>query len=444
MSELPRGWATARLSDLGGWIGGGTPSKANPAFWSGDIPWVSPKDMKVEVINDAEDHITGEALANSATNLVPDNSVLVVTRSGILRHSLPVAVTGRPVSLNQDLKALTPHRGLHPHYIAWALRAHAQRILRNCAKGGTTVQSVETNQLLQFEIPIAPTAEQARIVAAIEEQFSRLDAGVATLERVHQKLERMRDAVLSRATVLEGYTKVVFGEVLREPLRNGHSAKADPSGTVPVLTLTAVTRGDFSQSNMKMTAADPLKVRDLWIQPGDLFIERSNTPELVGTARLYRGPGDAAVYPDLIIRARVNEDVLPEFGELVLRSPVSRRYFRECAQGISGTMPKIDQGAIERLPFPLPPREVQAALVAGAVQSLTLLDDLGAKLATSRQRAASLRSSLLGAAFSGTLVAQDPYDEPASAVLDGIAAERASSDEHISDRTRQRRRKATA
>jgi type I restriction enzyme, S subunit len=185
MTALPRGWAEAPLSSLGVWCGGGTPSKRVPAFWqNGTLPWVSPKDMKVDVIQDSEDHITEAALRASATNLVESGSVLVVTRSGILQHTLPVALTSRPVTINQDLKALIPYPGVVPEYVAWELRANARRILRDCSKAGTTVQSIETTQLLRFVLSIAPTAEQKRIVAAIEEQFSHLDAGVSAIEHV--------------------------------------------------------------------------------------------------------------------------------------------------------------------------------------------------------------------------------------------------------------------
>ena len=115
-------WRQVPLSELGGWSGGGTPSKSNPVFWEdGTIPWVSPKDMKVGRIADSEDHITELGLNNSATNLIPAGSVLVVTRSGILRHTLPVAVTAVPVSVNQDLKALTPGVNILSEYVAWAL-----------------------------------------------------------------------------------------------------------------------------------------------------------------------------------------------------------------------------------------------------------------------------------------------------------------------------------
>ena len=93
MTDLPPSWAPARLSDLGPWIGGGTPSKANPAYWNGPIPWVSPKDMKTRVIRETVDGITTEAIERSSAKLVPPKAVLIVTRSGILAHSLPVAVT---------------------------------------------------------------------------------------------------------------------------------------------------------------------------------------------------------------------------------------------------------------------------------------------------------------------------------------------------------------
>src|SRR5882757_6154016 len=91
--SLPHGWTRLNMGDVGRWFGGGTPSKANPRFWTGgNIPWVSPKDMKRDRVTDAQDHITEDAVAQSATNLVEAGSILIVVRSGILQHTLPVAV----------------------------------------------------------------------------------------------------------------------------------------------------------------------------------------------------------------------------------------------------------------------------------------------------------------------------------------------------------------
>ena len=78
LGELPKHWEVKRVKFLASFHGGGTPSKENLDYWNGDIPWISPKDMKREIVNDSEDHITEEALATSATRLVQPGSVLIV------------------------------------------------------------------------------------------------------------------------------------------------------------------------------------------------------------------------------------------------------------------------------------------------------------------------------------------------------------------------------
>ena len=189
-----------RLRDLGEWSGGNTPSKANAAYWTnGSVPWVSPKDMKVDQISSSEDRITSAALDDRRVSLVPEGSVLFVTRSGILSHTLPVAVTQLPVTINQDLKALTPRPGVSPMYVAHAVRSASRRILNECSKHGTTVASIETNSLLDFKIPMVELDEQHRIVAEIEKQFSRLDKAVANLKRVKANLKRYKTVVLREA-----------------------------------------------------------------------------------------------------------------------------------------------------------------------------------------------------------------------------------------------------
>ena len=188
------------LGDLGQWLGGGTPSKSRSEFWcNGTIPWISPKDMKANRIIDTEDHITPAALGSSPTTMLEAGSVVVVVRSGILRHSLPVAVTRVDATLNQDLKGLRPSPAFVPDYVAYALRRYEDILLQTCSKTGTTVQSVEFPEFLRFQIPVAPLSEQQRIVAAIEEQFTRLDAAVAGLKRTRANLKRYRAAVLAAA-----------------------------------------------------------------------------------------------------------------------------------------------------------------------------------------------------------------------------------------------------
>lgn len=417
------------LRDLGEWVGGNTPSKAMPRYWErGTIPWVSPKDMKVQEITSSEDQIAKAALKEGRASLLPEGAVLVVTRSGILSHTLPVATTRLPVTINQDLKALIPRSGVLPTYVAYALRCAARRILDACSKHGTTVASIDTNALLDFRIPLTNLQGQQATVAEIEKQFSRLDEAVASLERAKANLARYKAAILKAAvegrlvpteaslsrlsgspfengdtlltnvlqerpkhwpgrykppvvadpsvkpkTLASGWTVVALDSLLREPLRNGHSAKAtnDPRG-LRAFTLSAVTEGDFSVHNTKRTVADAAKVARLWAEPGDLFIEMSNTPELVGTARLYEGPRDFAFFPDLVIRARISSAILVRYLEITLQADSGRQYFKARAQGISGSMPKIDQAVIERFPIPLPPLAEQRRIVAEVDRLMSL------------------------------------------------------------------------
>ena len=198
--DLPPGWARAPLREIGTWTGGGTPSKRNPAFWTdGTIPWVSPKDMKTDLLAQAEDSITERALEESSAKRIEAGSVLFVTRSGILRHTLPVAVNRVDVTVNQDLKALTPADGVEPAYLLRFVQAANREMLHETVKDGTTVQSVRTKKLYDYPVPLAPTAEQRRIVDAIEAAFAELDAGVAAIEAARRDLDRYRRSVLTAA-----------------------------------------------------------------------------------------------------------------------------------------------------------------------------------------------------------------------------------------------------
>jgi type I restriction enzyme S subunit len=196
---LPANWESWPLSDVGDWLGGGTPSSTNPDFWDGEIPWVSPKDMKVNCISSTQDHITSEAVRSSATKLISPPAVLFVTRSGILAHSFPVATTNIEVTVNQDIKAILPVEVVSSLYLAWALRSLERRVLSTCSKHGTTVHSIEISALRALRVPIPPLAEQHRIVAKIEELFSELDKGVESLTTAREQLKVYRQAVLKNA-----------------------------------------------------------------------------------------------------------------------------------------------------------------------------------------------------------------------------------------------------
>jgi type I restriction enzyme S subunit len=156
------------LPELATITGGSTPSKAVAEYWTGNIPWVSPKDMKVAIITDAQDHVSESALQGSLS-LIPSGSLLMVVRGMILAHSFPVAQTAVPVTINQDMKALTP---LVPE-VLWFLtlicRGMKPEILGLVDRSTHGTCKMESPKIFGLSIPLPPLAEQARIVTRVNQ-----------------------------------------------------------------------------------------------------------------------------------------------------------------------------------------------------------------------------------------------------------------------------------
>ncbi|MFG2954533.1 hypothetical protein ACGF5O_12470 [Streptomyces sp. NPDC048291] len=322
---------------------------------------------------------------------------------------------------------------------AWGSELIRQQV-RQYVKTSAGQVGIAGGSLKKVRLPLPPLAEQRRIVEALEEQLSRLDAAVGSLEAGQRRARGLGSATLTAVLgKLDDAPVKPLVDLLSEPLRNGHSAKATTDLTgIRTLNLTAVTQGEFSDKNTKLTVADPCRVQGLWLTQGDILVQRSNTPELVGTTAMYEGPDDWAIFPDLLIRVRVNNEVLPEFVTLVLQSRRGREYFKSRAKGLAGSMPKIDQATIEDFTIPVPDVEVQERIVAELRDELDRVSRVSVELDRARKRAIGLRNALLRKAFIGQLVPQNPDDEPAQLALTRIATERAGQ------RGAKRTRKATA
>ncbi len=199
LGEIPAGWGLKPLKRIVAFRGGGTPSKANLEYWNGDIPWVSPKDMKVSVVEETEDKITTEAVRKSATKLIPAGAVLIVVRSGILVHSIPVAVAGREVTLNQDLKALIPGADIAAQYLMYLISGMQRELLVEWKKEGATVESLELDFVADTPTPLPDTGEQRAIAAFLDRETARIDALVAKKERLIELLQEQRTALITRA-----------------------------------------------------------------------------------------------------------------------------------------------------------------------------------------------------------------------------------------------------
>lgn len=290
---------------------------------------------------------------------------------------------------------------------------------------GTTRLKLTQKAMNSMPIPLAPRGEQERIVAAIEEHLSRLDAAVEHVDSARRRTgvlaQRLVDSIWDRAET------IALADLLEQPLANGRSVRTDPDG-FPVLRLTALRNRRIDLSERKGGAWTIEEARPFLVREGDFFVSRGNgSLSLVGRGGLVDVAPDPVAYPDTLIRVRVqpsNYDV--RFLSLVWDSIPVRRQIEGQARTTAGIY-KVNQEMLRSIELPLPSLDEQSAIVERVSAAMSGCERVAAEVRTSQARSVALRRSILAAAFSGQLVPQDPDDEPASVLLERIRAERAAS-----------------
>lgn len=173
---------------------GGTPSTINGEYWGGTLPWVSAKDFKEFWFEDSEDHITELAAKEATTYVVDKPALLMVSRSGILQHSLPVMVTYKRAAINQDIKAFFPDSRVSVDYLGAYFDLLGKRLLPLLCKSGATVQSINTNELMNLQVPVPPPDVQRQLVAELDAAYA---AKRAADEKATKLLASIDDMVLN-------------------------------------------------------------------------------------------------------------------------------------------------------------------------------------------------------------------------------------------------------
>jgi type I restriction enzyme S subunit len=181
IGPVPESWEVVKLSNVCQFQSGGTPSKKNPEFWQGTIPWVSPKDMKRPRLSDVEDHISQEAL-ESGSKLAPAGSVFVVVRGMILAKTVPVALAEVPMAINQDMKAIIPGPTLRSDFLLYALETLRDNLFKKVGRSGHGTCTLMGHEVAAFKIPLPDLHTQEEIASAIQ-----------NLERKQELHEEKRD-----------------------------------------------------------------------------------------------------------------------------------------------------------------------------------------------------------------------------------------------------------
>ncbi|MGO6943512.1 N-6 DNA methylase [Rhizobium johnstonii] len=182
-------WPAVELAKISSFLSGGTPSKENEAFWNGNVPWVSAKDLKVEQISDALLHISERAIEESATQLAPVGAILVLVRGMGLANGVPFAEVMSPCAFNQDLKAIVPQPELvQPRFLAHYLRGQSKyfRKVMETAAHGTLKLNSESLKSMKISLPALEV--QRAIVAEIEAEQTLVNSNLDLIARFETKI----------------------------------------------------------------------------------------------------------------------------------------------------------------------------------------------------------------------------------------------------------------
>jgi len=391
------GWQTKNLGDVCDVVGGGTPSKDKPAFYSGDIPWATVRDLKQEVITSTEFKITKEAVKSSATNIIPSGNVVIATRVGLGK----VCLLGQDTAINQDLRGIVPHdtTKLDVRFLFWWLKSIADAIV---AEGtGATVQGVKLPFVKSLQVPLPHLPEQQRIVGILDEAFDGIATAKANAEQNLQNARALFESHLQSVFTQrgEGWKMKTLEEIATTFGRgkSKHRPRNDKKlygGKYPFIQTGDIRNAEHFITEYSQTYSEAgLAQSKLWPKGTICITIAANIAE---TGIL----GFDACFPDSVIGVVTNPaEADVDFVEYLLQSFKARIQ----ALGKGSAQANINMGTFENERFPFPSVAEQKQIVA----KLDALSEETQRLASLYQRKLAaldeLKKSLLHQAFSGML-----------------------------------------
>lgn len=368
---------------------GGTPDKSISSYWNGDICWASPKDMKDFYLLNTQDKTTPEGIKNSSASVAPIGSILIVFRSGILQHTLPVSITEVETAINQDLKVLVPSEEILSEYLATFLTTFEKRILPRIVKHSTTVQSINQEEFNQLPIPIPPIDIQRRIIdikkASIDfqkqneaqakkllssiDEYLLKELGINLPEPAENSLKNrmfatsMKDLSGNRldcyyyftagieAQIDNGlYRSVKFSTLLHSVI-NGFDFRDYKETGTPYIKVANVRKGAFDFSKIQYIEQVTTEIgKAIQLKKGNLLLTRKGT---FGYALCLEEDYDYVISSEIFYLDIKKELIDPNYLESFFNSNLGQKQFDRVK--IGAIMGSLSQEAVKSLKIPLPP-----------------------------------------------------------------------------------------
>jgi len=480
LSELPKGWQWTRLGEIGDVIRGISFPKDQRTKISqeGYVACLRTTNVQREVEWD-DIWFVPQKFVRGQKQLIRNNDILISTANSLelVGKVAQVKTIPFPAAIGAFISIIRILPNIDPKFICFQISSNEiHALFRQAASTTTNISNISSSTILNSDLRIPPLPEQHRIVAKIEELFTRLDAGVEALNKVKAQLKHYRQAVLRDAfqgkltqewreahkgglepasvlleRIKEERQKNAKGRYKEPPPLDKSDLPELPKGWVwttvgavadsmkngiykppqfyaetgvACLRMYNIEDGVIVWKDIKRMSLTPDEVREYELRPGDILVNRVNSRELVGKAATIPVGLETCVYESKNIRLRVLSDYVESKYVSLWFQIFSQQYFDRHAQQTVG-MASINQQQLGSMPLPLAPTPEQHKIVEEIERRLSVADEIEKTVDHSLKQAERLRQSILKRAFEGKLVPQDPNDEPAEELLERIKEERA-------------------
>jgi len=396
-NNIPPEWDTIPLKYLMEIRTGGTPSRSNGSFWEGEIPWVSSKDMQTAEIGDTEEHITQGAIEQSSAELVPEGSLLMVSRSGILDHTIPVAVTTDEVAINQDIRAYIPREdNVVSEYIRNVIFGFEQHLLKIWKQQGATVQSLNSEAVSETEFPIPPKESQKSICSHLRQKVERIDESISKYNRLNRLIDEkemslithyvtkgiwekpMKDSDIPWLSKIPSDWDVVplkYVADVRTGIAKGRNRGSEKTRSVPYLRVANVQDGYLDLSEVKELELTEDEIRRYSLKEGDVLMNEGGDYDKLGRGTVWHGEIEPCVHQNHVFCVRPHDSANSEWISLLTQSKYLKHYFMMNSKQTTN-LASISASNIASVPLVWPPEEERNEIIDDITDKSSLIEDL--------------------------------------------------------------------
>lgn len=407
--SVPPHWRRGNIRRFAQMKTGHTPSRSTPEYWeNADIPWFTLADVwqlrdgTRVYLGETANRISELGLANSAAELLPTGTV-VLSRTASVGFS---GIMPRPMATSQDFWNWICGTDLVPEYLNYQFMT--MRSVFKALNMGSTHQTIYQKDAAGLEILVPPVEEQRAIADFLDGETAQIDTLIAKQEQLIATLHERRSAWIESAIGSVQTSGSRLKHVVRS-VRQGWSPQcyawpADGVTTWAVLKAGAANGGVFRPTENKELPAEEAPRPDLVVREGDLVVSRANTRDLVGSAAVVETSHPRLMLCDKLYAFALNPDeALPRFVATVLGSRRWRDLIEVEATGASHSMVNVSQSDIVNLPLPLPPLDLQRAILAKLDGQTARIDALIAKAERFIELSKERRTALIAAAVTGRI-----------------------------------------